>query len=162
MQESSRFVSAAFWWWALIYSVKWVTFWKVLTSQKCSEKFSTSHTDEKLQQDFWKLMGTGRFWVFFQTSELICLVLCNSLSLLTGWVKQNLAEISTTYLSEMKLKVIFGNSLQSDIFPHMSWCKDWNILDLCMRGKRKCMWRAQWRGVTIVLDSSMLMIQFFL
>lgn len=107
-----------------------------------------------------KTDGNRKVLGIFQTPELICLVLLyNSPSLLTEWVKQNLAEISTTYLSEMKLKVIFGNPLQSDIFPHLSWCKDWIILDSCMRGKIKCMWHTQWRGVTIVLDSSMLTVQ---
>lgn len=38
-------------------------------------------------------------------------------NLFTKWVKQNFAEISPACLSEMKFKVVFGNSLQSDIFP---------------------------------------------
>lgn len=99
--------------------------------------FSVSYR-QKTRARLWRADGNRKVLGIFQASALICLVLLyNSPSLLTEWVKQNLAEISTTDCSEMKLKLIFGNSLQSDSFPHMSWCKDWIILDSCMRGKKK-------------------------
>lgn len=120
--------------------MKWVTFWKVLTSEKMLRKvFSVSYW-RKARARLLKVDVNRKVLGVFQMSELICLVLLyNSPSLLTEWVKHSLKYLPPIFLKwnskwylEIHFKVIFFSAChdaRTELFLIHVWGQKESVCD---------------------------------